>query len=62
MDSIWFTEGQGDPRITVLPVTPTEGYYWDNKHGNAVAFVKTAVGTMLGKTMDDSVEGTLKMQ
>lgn len=58
----WFTEGQDDPRITVIKVTPTEGYYWDNKHGNAVAFVKTAVGAMLGKTMDDSVEGTLKMK
>lgn len=62
MDSIWFTEGQDDPRITVLQVTPTDGYYWDNKHGNTVVFVKTAVGAALGKTMDDSIEGTIQFK
>jgi general stress protein 26 len=40
----WFTEGEDDPRITVIKVSPTQGYYWDNKHGNAVAFVKQLVG------------------
>jgi len=56
----WFTEGMDDSRITVLRIRPTEGYYWDNKHGNAVAFLKTAIGAMIGKTMDDSIEGHLK--
>ncbi|MCF2447726.1 pyridoxamine 5'-phosphate oxidase family protein [Dyadobacter sp. CY345] len=55
----WFTEGEDDPRITVIKVEAKEGYYWDNKHGNAVALVKTAVGAMLGKTLDDSIEGKL---
>ncbi|HWV71304.1 MAG TPA: pyridoxamine 5'-phosphate oxidase family protein [Pseudosphingobacterium sp.] len=55
----WFTEGKDDPRITVIKVEPTEAYYWDNKHGNAIAFVKQSVGSILGKTMDDSVEGKL---
>lgn len=55
----WFTGGVDDPRITVIRVKPTEGYYWDNKHGNAVAFIKTAIGAALGKTMDDSIEGHL---
>lgn len=55
----WFTEGVEDPRITVIRVKPTEGYYWDNKHGNAVAFIKTAIGAIIGKTMDDSIEGHL---
>lgn len=55
----WFTEGEDDPRITVIKVTPTFGYYWDNKHGDAVAGVKVAVGAMIGKTLDDSIEGTL---
>ena len=36
----WFTEGQDDPRITVIKVTPESGYYWDTKHGNMVAFAK----------------------
>ena len=59
MIQTWFTEGQDDPRITVIKVSPTEGYYWDTKHGNAVAGVKILIGAMLKKTLDDSVEGTL---
>lgn len=57
----WFTEGEDDPRISVVKVEPTEGYYWDNKHGNAVAFAKQAIGSVLGKTLDDSVEGKLEI-
>ena len=57
----WFTEGEDDPRISVIKVEPTKGYYWDNKHGNAVAFVKMAAGAILGKTLDDSVEGELSV-
>ncbi len=57
----WFTEGVDDPRITVIKVAPSEGYYWDNKHGNTVAGVKMLIGAMLGKTLDDSIEGKLKV-
>ncbi|GAA5123972.1 pyridoxamine 5'-phosphate oxidase family protein [Luteolibacter yonseiensis] len=56
----WFTEGIDDPRISVIKVVPTEGYYWDTKHGNAVAGIKMLIGAALGKTMDDSIEGTLE--
>jgi general stress protein 26 len=56
----WFTGGIDDPRITVIKVTPQGGYYWDNKHGNAVAGVKMLIGAAIGKTLDDSIEGTLK--
>ncbi|MEX5746864.1 pyridoxamine 5'-phosphate oxidase family protein [Massilia sp. X63] len=55
----WFTEGEDDPRITVIRVIPRRGYYWDNKHGDAVAGAKVVVGAVLGKTLDDSIEGTL---
>lgn len=55
----WFTEGEDDPRITVIKVTPKSGYYWDNKHGDAVAGAKVAVGAVIGRTLDDSIEGTL---
>ena len=55
----WFTEGIDDPRITVIKVTPAEGYYWDNKHGNAVAGIKMLVGAMTGRTLDDSIEGRI---
>lgn len=55
----WFTEGEDDPRISVIKVAPTEGYYWDNKHGNFVAGIKMLIGAAIGKTLDDSIEGEL---
>jgi general stress protein 26 len=55
----WFTEGEDDPRISVIRFTPQTGYYWDNKHGNLVAGAKIAVGALVGKTLDDSIEGRL---
>ncbi len=55
----WFTGGVDDARITVIKVAPVNGYYWDTKHGIAVAGVKMMVGAALGKTLDDSIEGTL---
>lgn len=57
----WFTEGKDDPRITVIKVTPTDGYYWDTKHGDMVAGAKMIVGAVIGKTLDDSIEGTLNV-
>ena len=56
----WFTEGEDDPRITVIKVSPEGGYYWDNKHGNAVAGIKMLIGAAIGKTLDDSIEGRLQ--
>ncbi len=55
----WFTEGKDDPRITVIRFRPQSGYYWDNKHGKVVAGAKVAVGAIIGKTLDDSIEGRL---
>ena len=55
----WFTDGVDDPRITVIKVSADDGYYWDNKHGNAIAMVKIAASALLGKTNDDSIEGNL---
>jgi general stress protein 26 len=56
----WFTEGEDDPRITVIRVTPKYGYYWDNKHGTAVAGAKMLAGAVVGRTLDDSIEGILQ--
>ncbi len=55
----WFTEGEDDPRITVIKVSPDQGYYWDNKHGSAIALIKMAAGALTGKTLDDSIEGKI---
>src|ERR1700761_5497168 len=56
----WFTGGKDDPRITVIKFTPSQGYYWDTKHGNIVALVKMAFGAATGQTLDDSIEGNLR--
>jgi general stress protein 26 len=52
MIKTWFTGG--------VEVSPVEGYYWDNKHGNAIAGLKMLLGAALGKTMDDSIEGRVQ--
>lgn len=57
----WFTEGIDDPRITAIQVVPSRGYYWDNKHGNLVAGVKMLIGAATGKTLDDSIEGRVRI-
>src|SRR5438128_410834 len=57
----WFTEGVDDPRITVIKFVPSGGYYWETKHGTAVADVKMLIGAAIGKTLDDSIEGTLEI-
>lgn len=60
MLKVWFTEGIDDPRISAIKVEPVEGYYWDTKNNQAVGFLKRTVGAIIGKTMDDSIEGRLK--
>jgi general stress protein 26 len=62
MIKTWFTGNKDDPRITVIKVTPSWGYYWDNKHGDAIAGFKMMIGAAIGKTMDDSIEGRLDPQ
>jgi len=57
----WFTEGQDDPRIAVIKVMPSGGYYWDNKHGDMIAYLKIKIGSVIGKTLDDSIEGKLEV-
>ncbi len=57
----WFTEGKNDPRITVIKVVPSEGYYWDTKHNTAVVLIKRLIGAAIGKTLDDSIEGEIKL-
>ena len=61
MIKTWFTEGVDDPRITVIKVEPEEGYYWDTKHAQVISLFKRMVGAAIGKTLDDSVEGTIKV-
>jgi len=57
----WFTEGKDDPEITLIKITPMEAYYWDTKHGKMIAFLKIMTGALIGKTMDDGIEGKLEI-
>ena len=57
----WFTEGENDPRISVIKFVPQQGYYWDNKHGNLIAGAKVLAGAIMGKTIDDSIEGEIRI-
>jgi len=57
----WFTDGIDDHRIAIIKVSPATGYYWDNKHGNVIAAVKTVIGAAVGKTLDDSIEGDINV-
>lgn len=57
----WFTEGEDDPRISVIKVEPVEGYYWDTKHNMMIGIIKRAAGAIIGKTLDDSIEGNLSV-
>lgn len=56
----WFTEGEDDPRISVIKVEPEQGYYWDTKHNRLVGMVKRIAGAISGQTLDDSIEGGLR--
>ncbi len=56
----WFTEGEDDPRISVLRVEPVGGEYWDNRHGAAVAGIKMLFGALTGQRVDEGVHGQLK--
>ncbi len=57
----WFKEGKDDPHISVIKVAPEEGYYWDTKHGKLVSLAKIVASMVSGKTMDDGIEGTIKL-
>jgi general stress protein 26 len=62
MVKAWFQGGKDDPEITLLKVAPEEAYYWDTKNNKMVSMLKIAASLVTGKTMDDGVEGTLKVR
>jgi general stress protein 26 len=57
----WFNKGKDDPELTLIRVRPAHAYYWDTKNNRMVQLIKMAVGAIAGKTMDDGVEGEIKL-
>ena len=60
MAKTWFNAGVNDPDLTIIRVEPTDGYYWDTKHGKMYSFLKMTAGALTGQTIDDSVEGQVR--
>lgn len=58
---IWFKEGKDDPDLSLIRVLPKQSYYWDTKHNKMIALLKMLTSIATGKSMDDSVEGNLKI-
>ena len=56
----WFNGGPEDPLLTIIKVTPEDGYYWDTKDGKIVTLLKIAAGAITGKEIDGSLEGKVK--
>jgi general stress protein 26 len=57
----WFQQGKDDPDLSVIKVVPEDIYYWDTKNGRMVSLMKIMASVVVGRTMDDSVEGKLKV-
>jgi general stress protein 26 len=57
----WFNKGKDDPEITLIKVTPIDSHYWDTKNNRMVQLIKILAGAIVGKPMDDSVEGNIRV-
>jgi general stress protein 26 len=53
-------DGTDDPNLTIIRFSPSQGHYWDSKHGKAVQMIGILVGAITGKQTDDGLEGELK--
>jgi general stress protein 26 len=58
----WFEDGKDDPRVTVIKVTPEEGFYWDTKNGKLISMIKILASAVTGKTMEEGVEGKISVE
>lgn len=61
MVKTWFQQGVDDPDLTLIKVTPMDAYYWDTKSNKLVSLFKIMTGALIGKRMDNGVEGSIKI-
>lgn len=61
MAKAWFPEGKEDPRVSVIQFAPSEGFYWDTKDGKLVSLIKIAASAVIGKTLQEGVEGKIAL-
>ena len=55
----WFKEGKEDPNISIIKVTPTMAYYWDNDGNRMINFLKMVVSVVTGTNLVNGNEGTI---
>jgi len=57
----WFSKGKKDPDLSLICVRPSNVHYWDMKNNKAVTLLKNKIGSLVGLSVDDVVEGALRM-
>lgn len=58
---IWFKEGKGDQKISVIKVTPTTAYYWDTDGNRMINFLKMVASVVTGTNLVTGNQGSLKL-
>lgn len=58
---IWFKEGQNDPKISVIKVTPKDAYYWDTDDSRMINLLKMAASVVTGTNLVTGNQGALKI-
>ena len=54
----WFPQGQNDPNLVLIGVTPVQGEYWDNSGGNKVSYAMEALRAYMSGTRPNIKEGS----
>ncbi|TDT45249.1 general stress protein 26 [Maribacter spongiicola] len=57
-DDNWFN-GENDPNITAIKVTPKDAHYWDTKNNMLISLFKMGIGAFTGEKPDLGEEGKL---
>ena len=57
MEKAWFPGGIDDPNFSMIRFTPSQGYYWDTKHGKMISFAKMMASIVTGSSADGGVSG-----
>lgn len=57
----WFPEGKSDPRISVIKVNPSSGYYWDTKGSKMINFIRMVASAASGKNLVKGNEGKINL-
>ncbi|MFO7720493.1 MAG: pyridoxamine 5'-phosphate oxidase family protein [Gillisia sp.] len=60
LDDAWF-EGNDDPNLSALKITPKEAYYWDTKQNKYISLFKMGLAAITGDKADVGKKGKLNL-